>query len=428
MAEKILVVDDTLVIRKLLMGILRKAGYELLEADDGEAALSLAEERHPDIILLDVVMPGRDGYAVCEELKSRSGVSDIPIIFLSGKSGAQSKIRGLELGAVDYITKPFDKGEVIARVRSQLKIQALTRSLRRANGDLLEKQRQIEQDLAAAGDIQRSLIPSRPPEIEGVDLAWRFHPCDRVGGDILNVSRLDEHHWAIYMVDVSGHGVPAAMVTVSVSQTLTSHLGGLLKAETPDPPHYRICRPAEVLVALDEEYPIDRFDKFFTIGYFVLDTREWELEYSCAAHPMPVLVHPDGSHEFLRAGGTIIGLGHRVPFEDGKVSVAPGDRLFLYTDGLVEFTAPDGECFGEERLAEVMASCGGQTVDATCDRVIDTVMEFGQGSSAQDDISLLVLEFGAAAGGASVEAVAATVPVEETRHPEVEQEKESPCE
>lgn len=215
--QKILVADDHIVNRKLLAGILKEEGYRLIEAEDGEEAVRLVLEEQPDLILLDIIMPKKDGYRVCSELQMDSRSVNIPIIFLSAKSDPEDKIKGLELGGADYVTKPFNRGEVVARVRSQLKIRELTKKLIRANQELLKKQELIEEDLRAAAGIQQSLLPSRPPDVDVVDVAWRFLPCQRIGGDIFNVIQLDEDHLAIYMLDVSGHGVPSAMVAVSVS-------------------------------------------------------------------------------------------------------------------------------------------------------------------------------------------------------------------
>lgn len=243
MAEKILVVDDIDENRRLINLILRHAGYEIIDASDGEDAIKQAQKFLPDLILLDIVMPEIDGYEVCARLKKDGRTIGIPVIFLSAKTETEDKIKGLEIGGVDYITKPFNKEEVVARVRSQLKIRRLTKEIIRVNQELIKKQKYLDEDLKAAAGIQKSLLPQKLPETDNFDFAWEFLPCDLIGGDIFNVFLLDDNHLGVYMLDVSGHGVPSAMVTVSVSQILQPHSGYMIKQDATPFPHPKILPP-----------------------------------------------------------------------------------------------------------------------------------------------------------------------------------------
>ncbi len=156
MPDKVLIVDDNIDNRRLLVLTLGKNGYELAEAADGQEALVRTREFWPDLILLDIVMPELDGYQVCAALKRDPATADIPVIFLSAKTETQDKIRGLEIGGVDYITKPFYRGEVLARVRTQLKIRRLTRELRRTNAELQRKNQELEAANAAITQLMRT--------------------------------------------------------------------------------------------------------------------------------------------------------------------------------------------------------------------------------------------------------------------------------
>jgi len=393
MPDKILIADEEIVNRKLLANILKKENCELIEAGDGDEAIELTLQELPDLILLDIMMPGKDGYEVCHELKRDSRSADIPIIFFSARGETEDKIKGLELGGVDYVTKPFDKREVLARVKVQLKIRNLTKALKRANNDLIRKQKRIDENLEAGAEIQRSLMAINPPEAKTIEVVWRFMPCQRIGGDIFNILRLDEDHWAIYMLDVSGHGITSSMVAVSVSQMLQPRVGFLLKKNIEKAPYYEIVPPVEVLNEMDREYPIERFGKFFTMSYCILNVKDGTLRYSNAGHPPPVLLHKDGSLELLSEGGTIIGMGGLLPFEEGRRKLCSGDKLFLYTDGIAEYQNEDGLFYDEDRFFAELKRLKDRLLSNIIDGVIESMMSFGNNTEPQDDISLLAVEF-----------------------------------
>lgn len=185
MKANILVVDDQEINVKLLQKILEKEGYVLQVARDGQEGVDSARRQLPDLILLDIMMPQKDGFQVCEELRQDSSTEHIPIIFLSAKTETEDIVKGLDAGGNDYVTKPFNKTEVLARVRTHLKIYQLTKALKAANDDLQDKQTRLDEDLQAAAVIQKSLLPVKEPEIAFGRLAWSFLPCDRVGGIFL---------------------------------------------------------------------------------------------------------------------------------------------------------------------------------------------------------------------------------------------------
>jgi sigma-B regulation protein RsbU (phosphoserine phosphatase) len=393
---KILVADDSLLNRKLLLAILAKEQCTVIEAVDGIDALAKAHLEVPDLVLLDIMMPGLDGYEVCRQLKADPKFASIPVIVLSALNQPADKVRALELGAVDYVTKPFDRGEVLARVRNQLQIRKLTASLVQANRDLVAKQKDLDADLRAAADIQSSLIPRSSPDVNSLDMAWRFVPCSTIGGDIFNVVPLDDDHLAIYVVDVSGHGVPAAMVTVSVAQSLTQHAGIVIEPRSrrvEDGAPSVIRAPSNVLELLDEEFPMDRFDKYFTMVYMVLNTKTGVVRYCNAAHPQPIVLRRGGRVELMEAGGTIVGLGGVMPYDEGELVLEYGDRIFMFTDGIAEFTSESGEEYGEQRLAELLCDRSVDSVQAACDGVVSALGDFGRGRPPNDDITVLGLEF-----------------------------------
>jgi sigma-B regulation protein RsbU (phosphoserine phosphatase) len=168
-----------------------------------------------------------------------------------------------------------------------LKYAAAEKDLYRLNRELLAKQEKIDEDLSAAAEIQRSLLPRKPADYGPLDIDWAFEPSAHIGGDIFNLIRLADHLWGIYTLDISGHGVPAAMVAVSVYQALQPGSGFVSRSDMQGTQGQSPRRPAEVLKALDAGYPFERFSNFFTMVYLILDTERNTLTYSNAGHPGP---------------------------------------------------------------------------------------------------------------------------------------------
>lgn len=261
--------------------------------------------------------------------------------------------------------------------------------------NLLEKQERLDEDLKSAAEIQKSLLPATFPRLHNCSFASRFIPSDQVGGDIFNVFELDEHRLIIYIIDVSGHGVPAAMVTVSVSQMLSPTTGYFCNrgAESLPACETELASPQKVLDALDASYPIERFDKFFTMSYVVLNHDDSKLSSCNAGHPAPIIVRSDGSLEFLEKGGSIVGLGGVIPFEEESTTLREGDKIVFYTDGVTEYSNSAGELFGEDRLNSLLVGMASRNAEETAEAIVNSVMEFGNNLPPADDITLVVVDF-----------------------------------
>jgi sigma-B regulation protein RsbU (phosphoserine phosphatase) len=281
-----------------------------------------------------------------------------------------------------------------------LKYSAAEKKLKQLNQELLGKQERLDADLAAAAQIQKSLLPQKIDSAENMAVAWKFEPCEHMGGDIFNMFQLDEDHWAIYMLDVSGHGVEAAMITVSVSQFLqpnSSHLFKRKSGKSSQP--YQLMTPAEVLAALDVEFPFERFNNFFTITYIIINTATGELRYSNAGHPHSIVMRKNGKVELLSKGGPAIGTGefHLLTgradrFKEGRYKLHPGDKLFIYTDGIVEYQNRNDELYGTRRFYETLEAQCGESIHDMVEQSIKSLMNFGNNAKPQDDITLLGLE------------------------------------
>lgn len=253
--------------------------------------------------------------------------------------------------------------------------------------ELQKKQELIDRDLESAAAIQKSLLPDKSPEIENIQVAWKFEPCEQIGGDIFNIHHMDERNVGLYMLDVCGHGVPAALISVTVSQFLNS-TDGLLGSNC------ELLSPEIVLNKLDHSFPFERFDSFFSIIYMTINVKDGWLDYSCAGHPSPILIRSDGSMDFLNQRGPIIGFDSEAPFGQSSIQLQAGDRVILYTDGLLESRNPAGDYFGKLGLYNVLKDHRTEPIQVMVETVYAKIKDFRQQAAPDDDISLLAVEYG----------------------------------
>ena len=294
--------------------------------------------------------------------------------------------------------RDFEAGHQLLR-SLVLKYADAEKKLYRLNRELVDRQRRLDEDLSAAAEIQSSLLPQDTSAFEQLEIAWAFEPSTHIAGDIFNVIRLDDSCFGVYVLDVSGHGVPAAMVAVSVCQNLQP---GSALIRTPD----RMSAsgqsprsPADVLRALDLEYPFERFSNFFTMVYLLIDTARGTLTCSNAGHPQPVILRKGGGIQRLKRGGPVIGLrsirpkaDREIVFAEEKILFTPGDRVLLYTDGLTEYHNAAGDLYGSERFRARLEALRERPLADMVEAVRLSLREFGGGAKPADDMTLLGIE------------------------------------
>jgi phosphoserine phosphatase RsbU/P len=252
--------------------------------------------------------------------------------------------------------------------------------------ELEAKQHQIDQDLKAAAGIQQSLLPSRSPDIPNVNIAWEFEPCGQVGGDIFNIQPLGKDTIGLYMLDVCGHGVSASLIAVSASQFLQSSRDFFASQS-------KIPTPGVVLDNLNRAFPFERFDSYFSIVYATLDFKKGVLTYSCAGHPPPVLLSQNRPPEILDQHGSVIGINEHETFGETQKQLTPGDKIVLYTDGILECRNSCAGIFGKDRFYETLDTLSNRPVEEIIGEVTAGIEKYTRGSSPDDDISIMVVEY-----------------------------------
>jgi sigma-B regulation protein RsbU (phosphoserine phosphatase) len=374
--------------RDMLSRRLIRRGHDVLVAEDGYRALEMIEHEDFDVVLLDIMMPGIDGYEVLERLRRDYGQSELPIIMATAKDESRDIVRALKLGANDYVTKPFDFPVVRARVSTQL-------ALKRSQQALAAAHARMKKDLDAAARIQKSFLPREDPGTPGVRFGWRYEPCDELAGDTLNIIRLDDRSTAVYVLDVSGHGVPSSLLSVTLSRLMTrgAESDSILWDESED----RFSTPVEVLNELARRFPYDiETGQYFTLAYGVLDSANRRLHYASAGHVPLIHVRPGvGPTQHGTTGPPVALVPESImpsEYEEITIQLEPGDRVYLYSDGIPEATDSDDEQFGEDRLADTVHQLLESDLEDGISTLVERVRAWTGEQGFDDDVTVLALE------------------------------------
>jgi serine phosphatase RsbU (regulator of sigma subunit) len=371
----ILIVDDTPDNLRLLSQMLAEAGYHVRPVPDGPLALAAVQAEPPDLILLDIRMPGMNGYEVCQQLKVDPQTSDIPIIFISALDALQDKVTAFTVGCVDYVTKPFQVEEVLARVETHLALRKLQQKLQHAN-------RKMAQELALAGEVQANFLPHDLPDISGWQLAAKLKPARETSGDFYDFIYLPDGRLGVVIADVCDKGTGAALF-MALSCTLIRTYADEHPAD-----------PAIVLSAVNSRILKDTStNRFVTAFYGVLDLDTGMFVYCNAGHWPPYLVSEHNREDFRRLvrTGVPLGIFEGQTWEQGVAQLAPGDMLVLYTDGITEAQNANGTSLGEERLLKSIRDNLGRPAGEVQDAILADVQSFVSDTPQSDDIALVIL-------------------------------------
>jgi serine phosphatase RsbU (regulator of sigma subunit) len=368
----ILVVDDSPVNLQVLVRTLDGSGHRILVATGGKAAVEIAQRARPDLVLLDVMMPDMDGFEVCTRIKSQPAHHDTVVIFLSALGEVSDKVAGLELGATDYITKPIQAEEVLARVSTHLTRQQLEREVRLSRDSL-------DRELASAAEMQRLILPDKLDDIGCLRFAAHYQTSRYAGGDYYDVVELPEERCGVLVADVSGHGANSAIIMAMMRTAFHAYPGA---AENPEAVLKFINRQFDFLWGSP---------MLATAFYAVIDGRSRRATMACAGH-LPPLMLRRGEVTAVRHDATIPLLlmdMRAVPYTAAEFE--SGDLLLFYTDGITERENRHGEMYEIERLCKALARFGQLPPEKLVEAIVQDVEAFAGGAESADDQTLLVV-------------------------------------
>ncbi|WP_324021723.1 SpoIIE family protein phosphatase (plasmid) [Pantoea sp. JZ29] len=391
----VLIVEDSLVYRRLLSRMLTQWGYRVSEAENGIVALSILETQPVSMVISDWEMPEMDGLTLCREIRGRQLGHYIYFILLTARENPNDLTQGFDAGVDDFLSKPVEQSELRARLHAGTRILSLEATLAARNTHLSEALRQIEQDLEVAARIQHSVLPAHQQCYGDYFSDWLFLPSAWVSGDIFNVFPLD-NHLGFYCVDVSGHGVGAAMMSLAVARQF---LHGRTVERFLLDGDKGVVSPAEVVRILNERFCSDEAEivSYFTLIYGVINLTSGEGRLCQAGHPTPFIVTPHGQIRTVGEGGAPVGLMPHLSWTDVSFTLAPGERLCLFSDGITECENLTGEQFGQERLQTCIQDSIAQAPDDLLQQLGQHLIRWRSGENTEqhamaDDVSLLIIE------------------------------------
>ena len=401
--RRVLVVDDSRMQRRILCLMLRRWGFEVVEAESALAGLELCRRCQPDLVLSDWMMPGMNGLDFCRAFRDLDRSSYGYFILLTSKSDKAEVAQGLESGADDFLTKPVSADELRARINAGARILSMERELQKKTAMISETLSElrvlyngIDKDLRQARVIQQSLIPERSLVFGTSRVSLMLHSCGHVGGDLVGAFAAGTDEFGLYSLDVSGHGITSALITARVAGYLSAAYPEENLALRRQGGGYGFRPPHSVAQRLNDRMTGQQgLSEYLTMCYAQVDGASGRARFVQAGHPPPLLLRRDGAAEFLGTGGLPIGLIDDAGYESHDLRLSSGDRLLMYSDGLTESTRADGTMLGEEGLLALVRDCPSSL--AGTDLLDSLYARLGEETGAQqdtaDDVSAALLEY-----------------------------------
>ncbi|MGI9279402.1 MAG: PP2C family protein-serine/threonine phosphatase [Endozoicomonas sp.] len=393
----ILIVEDARDQRLMLSVVLKKQGHTVLEAENGKEALEILQEHQEvRIIISDWMMPEMDGLELLKQTRKSDLGRYIYFILLTGNADHKAVVEGMNHGADDFLGKPVNFDELGARLNAGIRIIELEKQLEQQNQQLVHAIQTVEKDLESAAKAQEVLL-AQPATIQHVSFDWFFKPSKILGGDMFGYQAIDGETLGFYQLDVAGHGIPSALFSFTLNNILseTSGRGSIVKETFDQEPFYKVRAPEKVLASLNKRFQVTPESMlYFTIAYGHINSRTGEVVLSQAGHPPPLWIRCEkGSVEPVEGGGVPIGMMPDMDYTSCTLQFQPGDRLFLYSDGVTECENADGEQFGEARLLQCLQDTLNDDLKSVIDQVEKNVRDWSELDRFDDDVTYLLLEW-----------------------------------
>jgi len=382
----VLLVDDQMIIAEAVRRMLADEEDIIFHyCGDPSKAIQMAMKVKPTVILQDLVMPEIDGLMLVRYYRANPATHYVPLIVLSTKEEPKIKAEAFALGANDYIVKLPDKIELIARIRYHSKSYIRLLERNEAYEKLMQSQEKLRGELHQAAAYVMSLLPE--PLTGQIVTRWHFIPSTQLGGDSFGYHWLDDDNFAIYLLDVCGHGVGAALLSISAMN--------VLRAQTL--PNTDFLDPTNVLSALNETFPMEKQNNmFFTMWYGVYNKKKRQLTYASGGHPPAILVTGSSAAKaqvfHLKTPGLVIGGMPKVEFEKATCEIDKFNKLYVYSDGVYELEKPDGTMLELNEFVDVVTQPSEKDVD-DIDRILNFARDLHGEGPFEDDYSLIQFTF-----------------------------------
>ena len=373
MSNRILVVEDDPSLREWVNFELNCEGYDVMLASDGTSVMDKIKPRHlPDLVLLDVQLPGCSGFEICKSLRQRHDTASIPVIFLTSRSTLNDKLSGFESGGTDYLPKPFTMAELKARIKAVLHQGQMARQ----QGEAI-----VEEEMAQAAAIQQGLMVRRIPTVPGLEIAARSVAAKSVGGDFYDFYALPNGQLCVAVADVSGKGLPAALMMTSARTAIRGAA------------HYMPSPEVTLSTVGGHLYDdLTEVSKFITAYLAFYEPESRGLAYSNAGHSVAILCRAGEPAQILEADGPPLGILTPFEYPGHTIDFQPGDMLAIVSDGLFEVFNRAGDMFGYERLLATVEGLAFEPAQSIADRLLEVVHEFAEGEEQADDQTLVILK------------------------------------
>jgi sigma-B regulation protein RsbU (phosphoserine phosphatase) len=392
---QILIAEDDAISRRILEKTLTNWGYSVVVTEDGNSAWEALKTGNFKLAVLDWMMPGMDGVEICNRVRDLKSDNYTYLILLTAKSQKTDIVKGLQSGADDYVTKPFDHEELKSRIQVGKRILFLEEQLAKQVAEISHSNDVMRRDIEIAAQIQRSMLPNELPSRNNIITDYRFLPCEGVGGDMLNAFELDDDHIALYISDVSGHGVPAAMFAIAISRILSviPNYSSICRTKRDETDEFHAVPPEVVISRLNKQLvDMNSAPVYATMIYGVLNVKTSEFSYVRAGHPEIIIIRDGVGFTGSSAGDLPIGIDSSVEFSKAIIQLQKGDRIYFITDGITEADKYGSTKKQVQLLLQVLSDAYNQSLTDSLDKVIEMVKSTSTGSAPHDDVTILGFE------------------------------------